>query len=150
MQVKSLDRLLATETAFVEMVELAANIAETPIAFISFRDYSYLWLKSQTGINKNKDSFLNFVEVILDSSEKNTNQLQEKEAKLLIISDTLTDERIANHSLVVSEPKIRFYVGIPININGQQIGILSLMDYVSRNLTEKCQKLLKKTRYSYQ
>ncbi len=144
MEVKSLYQLLAAETSFTEMVELAANIAETPIAFISFRDDNYLWLKSQIGINNNKDGHLNFVEVILSSSEKNKTQLQEKEAKLLIIPDTLADERIANHSLVVSEPKIRFYVGIPININGKQIGILSLMDYVSRNLTEKCQKLLKK------
>ncbi|MGD1704093.1 PAS domain S-box protein [Dapis sp. BLCC M229] len=144
MEVKSLYQVLATETSFLEMAELAAYIAETPIAFISFRDSNYLWLKSQTGINNNKDRYLNFVEVILGSSEKNQTKLQKKEAKLLIISDTLADERIANHTLVVSEPKIRFYVGISININGKQIGILSLMDYVSRSLTEKCQKLLKK------
>ncbi|MDJ0518881.1 MAG: PAS domain S-box protein [Trichodesmium sp. MO_231.B1] len=144
MEVKSLYQVLATETSFPEMAELAAYIAETPIAFISFRDSNYLWLKSQTGINNNKDRYLHFVEVILGSSEKNKTQLQEKEATLLIIPDTLADERIANHTLVVSEPKIRFYVGIPININGKQIGILSLMDYVSRSLTEKCQKLLKK------
>ncbi|NES04085.1 MAG: PAS domain S-box protein [Okeania sp. SIO2F4] len=144
MEVKSLYQVLATETSFPEMADLAAYIAETPIAFISFRDSNYLWLKSQTGINNNKHRYLNFVEVILGSSEKNKTKLQKKEATLLIIPDTLADERIANHTLVVSEPKIRFYVGIPININGKQIGILSLMDYVSRSLTEKCQKLLKK------
>ncbi|MEM1170144.1 MAG: PAS domain S-box protein [Cyanobacteria bacterium P01_H01_bin.35] len=144
MEVKSLYQALATETSFAEMAELAAHIAETPIAFINFRDYNYLWLKSQTGINNNKDGYLNFVEVILRSSEKNKTQLQEKKAKLLIIPDTLADERIAKHRLVISEPKIRFYAGIPININGKKIGTLSLMDYVSRNLTEKCQKLLQK------
>ncbi|MGD1804536.1 PAS domain S-box protein [Dapis sp. BLCC M126] len=144
MEVKSLYQLLATQTSFVEMAELAAHIAETPIAFISFRDDKYFWLKSQTGINNKNNGYLNFVEVILSSLEKNKTQSQEKEATFLIIPDTLADERIANHSLVLSEPKIRFYVGIPININGQQIGILSLMDYVSRSLTKKCQKPLQK------
>ncbi len=128
MEVKSLYQVLSTETSFVEMADLAADIAETPISFISFRDFNYLWFKSQTGINNEKDGYLNFVEAILGSSEQNQTQLQEKEATLLVIPDTLADERIANHSLVVSEPKIRFYVGIPIKINGQQIGILSLMD----------------------
>lgn len=144
MEVKSLYYILASETSFQEIVDLAADIAETPIAFINFIDCNYLWLKSQTGLTKNKDVFLNFVERILETSQKTKNQLQDTETQLLIITDTLTDQRIAHHSLVVSEPKIRFYVGIPINIKGEQIGILSLMDYVSRNLTEKYKKALKK------
>ncbi|MEB3339563.1 PAS domain S-box protein [Okeania sp.] len=137
MEVKSLYQVLSMETSFAEIAELAADIAETPIAFISFRDSNYLWFKSQID-NNNQDEYLNFVQqVALDF-------LAKKEGEILIIPDTLTNQITANHSLVVSEPKIRFYAGISININGKQIGILSLMDYVSRNLTEKCQKLLKK------
>ena len=48
MEVKSLYHILASETSFEEIVDLAADIAETPIAFISFIDCNYLWLKSQT------------------------------------------------------------------------------------------------------
>ncbi len=88
MEVKSLYQVLSTETSFVEMADLAANIAETPISFISFRDFNYLWFKSQTGINNEKDGYLNFVEAILGSSEQNQTQLQEKEATLLVIPDT--------------------------------------------------------------
>ena len=142
MEVKSLFQVLAPETSFEEMVDLAAEIAEAPIAFISFVDSNYLWLKSQTGVNQKQNSYLDFVKVILGYSEKTQTKLAETEPNILVIPDTLADTRIANHSLVVSEPKIRFYLGIPIKINGKQIGILSVMDYVSRNLTNKCQKLL--------
>ncbi|MGK7923592.1 MAG: PAS domain S-box protein [Trichodesmium sp.] len=142
MEVKSLFQVLSPETSFEEMVDLAAQIAETPIAFISFVDSNYLWLKSQIGLNQKHDSYLDFVKVILDYFPKTPSKLGETEANILVIPDTLADKRIANHPLVVSEPKIRFYLGIPIKINGQQIGILSVMDYVSRNLTKKCQKIL--------
>ncbi|GGA50224.1 PAS domain S-box protein [Okeania sp. KiyG1] len=137
MEVKSLYHLLALETSFEETVELAANIAEAPIAFISFMDSNYIWLKSQIGIHQKKNDYLDFVKAILST-------FPDTETKLLIISNTLADERTANHSLVISETKIRFYAGIPININGKQVGILSVMDYVSRTITNKCQKLLEK------
>ncbi|NEO53890.1 MAG: PAS domain S-box protein [Okeania sp. SIO3B5] len=137
MEVKSLYHLLALETFFEETVELAANITEAPIAFISFMDSNYIWLKSQIGIHQKKNDYLDFVKTVLST-------FPDTETKPLIISNTLADRRTANHSLVVSEAKIRFYAGIPIHINGKQIGILSVMDYVSRAITNKCQKLLEK------
>ena len=144
MEVKSLYQILASATYFEEIADLAAEIASAPIAFILFMDSNYVWLKSQIGVCQKNNCYLDFVKVILESSQKVNSRSQEIEAKHLIIPNTLADERTANHSLVISEPKIRFYAGIPINIEGKQVGILSVMDYVSRTLTKKCQKLLKK------
>ncbi|NES67543.1 MAG: hypothetical protein F6K24_21035 [Okeania sp. SIO2D1] len=79
MEVKSLYHLLALETSFEETVELAANIAEAPIAFISFIDSNYIWLKSQIGIHQKKNDYLDFVKVILgtlqDTEKKTTNYI---------------------------------------------------------------------------
>ncbi|MDJ0556945.1 MAG: PAS domain S-box protein [Microcoleaceae cyanobacterium MO_207.B10] len=144
MQVKSLDQVFAPKSYFEEMAELAADISEAPITFISFMDSNYLWLKSQTGVEKENIYYLDFVEVILSYSEKTQTKLEETAPKQLIIPNTLADHRTAHHKLVISEPKIRFYAGIPINLEGKQIGLLSVMDYVSRTLSNKCQQTLKK------
>ena len=152
---KILYQVLAPESSFEELALLASRIAKVPVAFISFMDGEHQWLKSKFGFDKNKHRYLDFVETVIYipenqeqinrqklSSEKHLKE-NSKEAKMLIVADTLAEPKLANHPLVTSLPKIRFYAGIPIVTQGQLIGLLSVMDYQPRELTEECQEELR-------
>ena len=57
------------------------------------------------------------------------------QSEVLIVPDTLSDERFTN-SFLVTEIGIRFYVGIPlIPVNGQAVGTLAAMDRIPHLLT---------------
>jgi len=58
--------------------------------------------------------------------------------ELLVVPDTYQDERFVNNPLVTTEPKIRFYTGMPlITPEGYAIGTLCVIDYVPRELSQK-------------
>ena len=158
-----LERVLAAESSFQELAVLAARILKVPVAFISFMHEEDQWLKSNVGFDKNKHRYLDFVETIVSlqeereeikSSKLNSPKKQLKgefaEAKLLIVADTLAESELANHPLVTSPPNIRFYAGIPIITQGQQVGLLSVMDYKPRQLTKESREVLETLRGAIQ
>jgi PAS domain S-box-containing protein len=54
------------------------------------------------------------------------------------VVDTLEDQRFADNPLVFGNPKIRFYVGIPIkSARGNNLGTLCLIDDHPRKLTDE-------------
>lgn len=67
---------------------------------------------------------------------------------LLVVNDTLKDERFARNPHVVGEPFIRFYAGVPISIKGSDgvdyvVGAISLLDSWPRKLDLNQIKLFK-------
>ncbi len=61
-----------------------------------------------------------------------------KPQQTVIVRDASTDVRFAEHPLTVSDPFVKFYVGIPVvTSNGQMLGVLSVMDSVPRDLTKE-------------
>lgn len=158
-----LDRVLAAESSFEELAVLAARILKVPVAFISFMHEQHQWLKSSVGFEKNKHRYLDFVETLVSlqkereeikTSKFNSAKKELKgelaEPKLLIVADTLAFEELANHPLVTSPPNIRFYAGIPIITQGQQVGLLSVMDYKPRELTKESREVLETLRGAIQ
>lgn len=112
------------EQAFDDLTHLAAQICSTPIAFVSLVDMNRQWFKSQVGLMLN--------EVPRDASLCAYTILRHD---LLIILDTLLDERFATSPLVTSEPHIRFYAGAPlITPEGAAIGTLCVADRIPREL----------------
>jgi GAF domain-containing protein len=63
---------------------------------------------------------------------------------MLIINDTLTDDRFASNPLVVGEPHIRFYAGYPLHgPRGWNIGTLCIIDQKARAFPAAEQQVLR-------
>jgi hypothetical protein len=63
---------------------------------------------------------------------------------MLIINDTLTDDRFASNPLVVGEPHIRFYAGYPLHgPRGWNIGTLCIIDQKPRAFPPAEQQVLR-------
>ncbi|MEG3906857.1 GAF domain-containing protein [Microcoleus sp. w1-18aA5] len=61
-----------------------------------------------------------------------------KELPAAIVRDASTDMRFGEHPLIVFYPFVKFYAGIPVMTSeGQMLGVLSVMDSVSRDLTKE-------------
>lgn len=120
------------EEIFDELAQLAANFCETPIALISIVDADREWFKSKIGVT--------ISEVPRSISFGSYTILQ---SQILIIPDTLQDERFATNPLVTSNNYFRFYAGIPlITSSGFALGSLCVIDFAPRNLSVKEQVAL--------
>ncbi|MEH2109152.1 PAS domain S-box protein [Nostoc sp.] len=120
------------EEVFDELVQLAANLCETPIALITLVDAEREWFKSKIGVT--------ISEVSRSISFGSYTILQ---SQILIIPDTLQDEQFATNPLVTSNPYFRFYGGVPlITSSGFALGSLCVIDFVPRNLSIKEQVAL--------
>ncbi len=129
----------ASEACFDDLAGLAAQMSRTPIAFVSFMDFNGYWLKSQVGVDQTfTDNYLSFCALAIGQNAEELNQLSECNSEVDIVGDVSTDERFATHTLVTSYPFVKFYAGVPIvTKNGQILGLLSVMDFVPRDLTKE-------------
>ena len=48
--------------------------------------------------------------------------------RLMVVPDTLTDERFVDNPFVAGEPHVRFYAGVPLDVDGHRIGTLCVLD----------------------
>jgi two-component sensor histidine kinase/PAS domain-containing protein len=116
------------EQGFDDIVLLATQVCETPVALVSLVANDRQWFKARIGFEP--------CETDLDSSVC-AHALVEPD--LLVIPDLTKDERTKTNPLVTGEPHIRFYAGAPLRTpEGEVIGSLCVIDGVPRpeGLTE--------------
>lgn len=128
---KQFDAAIATDLN--EIVNLASQICNTPVALITLIDDDVQWFKASKGVD-------------IDCTDRNlsfcTYTIQHE--GLMMVNDTLLDERFKNNGLVTNAPFVRFYAGSTLTTNdGYAIGSLCVVDVIPRELTENQQSLLK-------
>jgi two-component system, cell cycle sensor histidine kinase and response regulator CckA len=115
------------EEAFDDLAMLAAQICDTPIALINLIDANRQWFKAKVGLElASMPREIGFCPLCMEKGD------------VLIIPDTLASEEFANSPVVIAEPHVRFYAGIPlITVQGYILGTLCVVDTKPRTITQK-------------
>src|SRR2546426_1725729 len=119
-------RILDTppEERFDDLVRVATYICGTPIGLVGLIDAGREWFKSRVGWDLSE---------IPREISFGTHTITQPD--VLIVSDTLKDERFVRNRLA-TQAGVRFYAGAPLlTPEGYALGTLSVMDYVPRALT---------------
>lgn len=130
-RLEALNRLLILDTAPEERfdgVTVYCKVRfEVDSALITLVDATRQWFKSSAGIGRQETprsvSFCGHA-ILQDA--------------VMLVPDTLLDERFADNPLVVGEPYIRFYAGAPLKTkSGHRIGTLCLIHSQPRELADQ-------------
>ena len=114
------------EQAYDDMTQLAAQICGTPVSAVTFVDHDRQWFKSSVGfLPDSTDREVSFcAHTILDTD-------------IFEVRDARRDARFADNPLVVGDPFIRFYAGVPLRtITGRSVGALCVIDHRPRRLND--------------
>jgi diguanylate cyclase (GGDEF)-like protein/PAS domain S-box-containing protein len=118
---------------FDSIALLAAQACDAPIALLSLVDHERQWFKAShgwPGAAQTPRDIAFCGHAILGK-------------EILVIPDATRDARFLDNPLVVSDPKIRFYAGMPLgDSRGLTLGALCVMDYRARDLTPAQQTAL--------
>ncbi|WP_407309737.1 diguanylate cyclase domain-containing protein [Pseudomonas sp. nanlin1] len=113
------------EESFDRITRLVAQVLHVPIALVSLVDDQRQWFKSRVGLNACETSRdVSFCAHALGGTQ------------LLQVEDALDDLRFNDNPLVLGDPHIRFYAGVPLRSSeGLVLGTLCALDTQPRALT---------------
>jgi GAF domain-containing protein len=113
------------EEAFERITRLVKTVLDMPMVVVSLVDLDRQWFKSRQGVTAS--------ETPRDISFC-THTIQTPQP--LVIPDAHADPRFANSPLVVGEPHIRCYIGVPLRTrDAHNVGALCAMDRKVREPT---------------
>ena len=112
---------------YEEITRLAQSVFDCPIAMVTIVDMGRLWLKEIQGL---PDEVIQ----VPRAGGLCAHALQRQHSEgLLIVNDTLEDERFQNYPLVTGGPKVRFYAAAPlVSPEGQRLGVVAIVDQKPR------------------
>lgn len=116
-----------SEEEFDDITKVAAQICDVPICLISLIDENRQYFKSHHGLNVTETprEFAFCAHAINDPN------------KPFIVSDSTKDERFFDNPLVIGEPRVIFYAGIPLlDSEGYALGTLCAIDNIPRELSK--------------
>lgn len=120
-------QILDTEESreYDNLVKLAAQICEVPIAKINFIDENRAWAKANYGNDiKESPRELNFCHTTITQDE------------YMVVEDASLDDRFRHFEFVTGDPKLRFYAGVNIKKNQQNLGSICVLGQEPKKLSD--------------
>lgn len=115
------------ETAYDDIVRVAAAVCGTPIALVSLVDRDRQWFKSRLGLEISETPR---DVAVCDHAIRTPNQLME-------VQDLAQDARFSGYPLVTAAKAARFYAGMPlVTPEGAAIGTVCVLDHEPRTLSQ--------------
>jgi diguanylate cyclase (GGDEF)-like protein len=114
------------EEAFDRITRVVKNALQMPMVIVSFVAEDRQWFKAKQGLKVNETRRdISFCHHTIGGVGP------------FIVNDALADPRFAENPLVLGEPHIRFYIGVPLRTrDGYNIGSLCSMDTKVRRLSD--------------
>ena len=110
---------------FNNLVKLAAQICDAPIAKLNFVDEDRVWSKANFGDDlKETPREYNFCHTTIE------------EDQYMVVEDASRDERFKDFEFVKNEPNIRFYAGVNIKKQNFNLGSICVLDNKPRELSD--------------
>jgi diguanylate cyclase (GGDEF)-like protein len=115
----------APEESFDRITRMAARLLNAPTALVSLVDTNVQWFKSRCGLKATETPRdISFCGHAILGHEP------------LVVGDATKDPRFFDNPLVVGEPFVRFYAGVPIySVDRLPLGTLCVLDQVPRQLS---------------
>lgn len=112
------------QRAFDDLTRLLATALPVPIAMINILYEQRDWFKSRVGVEPTQMPVAtSFCEAFFSFP-----------GDVIVVEDTLLDERFTDHPLVVGAPQVRFYAAARLVVRGHTLGTLCAYDLQPRRL----------------
>lgn len=112
------------EKRFDDITRLARQVFDVPVALVSMVTKERQWFKSRQGLDAAETPRrISFCGHAIQESD------------VFVVEDARQHEWFSDNPLVTGDPYIRFYAGCPLEINGQRVGTLCILDSKPRQLS---------------
>lgn len=119
-----------SEEAYDDIVRVASELCDAPMALVTLIDRDRQWFKATTGLEDMTERQTSREVAFCDHAIRTPQQLME-------INDAREDSRFADNPFVTGDPNIRFYAGAPlVTPGGEAIGTVCVLDREPRMLTQ--------------
>lgn len=114
------------EASFDGLTQAARLLSGCPIALVSLLDEERQWFKSKQGLTASETPIA--WSFCVHAA---------RQGDLFEVEDARADPRFASNPLVLGEPHIRFYAGVPLKLDGVSLGTLCVIDTRPRRLSSE-------------
>jgi GAF domain-containing protein len=120
------------EDRFDRLTRIARRVFDVPVSTITMIDTDRQWFKSCGGLSvceTPRDISFCAHAILYDD--------------IFVVENALKDKRFHDNPFVAGEPKIRFYAGCPLVVNGYRMGTICVIDKKARSFSQEDRKLLR-------